>query len=219
MTDSKRGLFLDFDGTLADSVPLLRTAYHQFMRNFGIDSSDDEFAALMGPTLEEVVRKLKEKYALEPDQAELERQYRQLIWDFYTQSQPNPGAADVLKRATDQGWVVVVVTSGAEADVKRWLDHHQLETYVSYIVGAEHVTRGKPDPEPYRVALQQQEFDVSRSIALEDAPKGAMSAVAAGLATYILGPNPASPKGTQNWPEVAGFVESFEQLAKTVLHV
>jgi HAD superfamily hydrolase (TIGR01509 family) len=215
LTDA-RALFLDFDGTLADSVSMMRAAYHEFLRQYGRAGTDGEFTALIGPPLSEVVGYLKEKYALEPGAGDLVRSYHALIRDFYTEAEPMAGVGGLLERAHRAGWVVGVVTSGAEADVRRWLDHWHLSSYVTLVVGAESVTRGKPDPEPYRVAIRKSGCPVSGAIAVEDAPKGAASAVAAGLRTFILGPE---PENTNDWPGVEGFVTSFDRLMKTVLHV
>jgi phosphoglycolate phosphatase-like HAD superfamily hydrolase len=40
---SRRGLFVDLDGTLADSLGLLRKVYFRFMEKFGRKGSDSEF--------------------------------------------------------------------------------------------------------------------------------------------------------------------------------
>ncbi|MEQ8196092.1 MAG: HAD family phosphatase [Rhodospirillales bacterium] len=215
MTDA-RALFLDFDGTLADSVPLMRAAYRRFLKQYGHEGSDDEFTSLMGPPLPEIADILKRKYALGPSVADLVRSYHVLIRDFYTRAEPMPGVRDLLERVHRAGWIVGVVTSGDEADVGRWLDHWRLNAYVTFVVGADSVRRGKPDPEPYEVAIRKSGCRVADIIAIEDAPKGAASAVAAGLHTIVIGP---APDDKNDWPAVKGFVHSFDELMKTVLHV
>jgi len=124
--------------------------------------------------------------------------------------------AVAMKQACEAGWIVVVVTSGFEGDVQRWLRHHGLDQYVTAVVGSESVSQGKPDPEPYRVALSRSGCDAAYSIALEDAPKGAASAVAAGLSTFVIGPK---PENAGDWPRVKGFINSFEQVAEIILDV
>src|SRR5688572_8005467 len=52
-------LLLDFDGTLADSLGVMRSVYDQFLLSHDKEPSDAEFESLNGPPLFEVVRRLK----------------------------------------------------------------------------------------------------------------------------------------------------------------
>jgi len=54
------------------------------------------------------------------------------------------------------------------------------------VVSGDDVSRGKPDPEPYRVAIERADADPGLSIAVEDSPQGAAAARAAGLRTFLL---------------------------------
>src|SRR5271166_2066937 len=58
----RRGLFLDLDGTLADSLGVLRRVYFCFLREFNQEGSDAEFDRLNGPKLSEIVGALQKKY-------------------------------------------------------------------------------------------------------------------------------------------------------------
>jgi beta-phosphoglucomutase-like phosphatase (HAD superfamily) len=48
MLSKPRGMFLDMDGTLADSVSVLRRVYFRFLEKSGCVGSDTEFDALNG---------------------------------------------------------------------------------------------------------------------------------------------------------------------------
>ena len=51
------------------------------------------------------------------------------------------------------------------------------------IVLADDCQAGKPDPEPYQVALQNLGITAQQAIALEDSPSGIRAAVGAGIST------------------------------------
>ena len=216
MISNQRGLFLDFDGTLANTVPMLRKTYFNFMDCYNRAGSDEEFVALMGPPLSEIAAFLKEKHTLEPPVDELVQRYRELLRDDYTQSAPMDGAPNVLKRVHEAGWQIAVVTSSIERNVHEWLAHNELKPFVSVVIGSESVARGKPDPEPYQKALERCGCEPANGVALEDTPMGAASAVAAGLRTFVIGPEPVDAEG---WPKVQGFVSSFDQMAENILDV
>jgi len=216
LSNPQRGLFVDFDGTLADTVPMLRKTYFNFLESYCHAGSDEEFNSLMGPSLPEIAGLLKEKYTLQPSIDELVQHYRELILEFYVQSAPMTGAPDVLKRAHEAGWVIAVVTSASELDVQQWLVHNRLDQLIATVVGSETVSHSKPNPEPYQTAISRSGCEPSQGVALEDTKTGAVSAVAAGLHTFVIGP---SPLDAGDWPDVKGFVNSFEQLAEKILDV
>jgi beta-phosphoglucomutase-like phosphatase (HAD superfamily) len=47
----RSGLFIDLDGTLADSLGVLRRVYFLFLREFDQEGSDAEFDRLNGPKI------------------------------------------------------------------------------------------------------------------------------------------------------------------------
>ena len=198
-----KGLFLDFDGTLADSLPALRHAYADFLQACGRTGSDAEFDTLNGPPLPVIVRTLKAAHGLDGDEPALLALYRAKIAEAGPLARPAPGAAAVLARAAERGWTAAVVTSGARAPTEALLRRFGLS--VALVVGGEDAPPGKPDPAPYRLALQRTGCAAEASLAVEDSFGGASSAVGAGLPTWMLGEGEA-PAG------VRGRLPSLEAL-------
>ena len=181
-----RALFADLDGTLADSVNVLRDVYRDFMRRMGRPESDTEFERLKGPPLVEVVSQLRRSHGLGQSEAELLRLYRALVDAAYATVATMPHAAEVLTAAKRSGWIVGIVTSNGTERTRAWLERTRLLPQVDLVVSGDDVSRGKPDPEPYRRAIERAKADPSLSIAVEDSPQGASAARAAGLRTFLL---------------------------------
>ena len=71
MTKGRPGLFLDLDGTLADSLGVMREIYERFLAEFGRAGSPEEFDRLNGPSLSDVLEILKRDHYLTPSADEL----------------------------------------------------------------------------------------------------------------------------------------------------
>lgn len=186
MNGGRRGLFLDLDGTLADSIGALRGVYHAFLARHGATGTEEEFQRLNGPPLSTIVAELMSRHGLPGDHGALMRLYADMARDALTVVPPATGAAAVLARAADRGWKVAVVTSSTRAHTRAWLRQVGLEGAVDLVVGGDDVGCGKPDPEPYRTALARLGCDPAVSLALEDGVQGATAALAAGLPTFVL---------------------------------
>ncbi|MBF0612773.1 MAG: HAD hydrolase-like protein [Magnetococcales bacterium] len=194
-----RGLFVDMDGTIADSLPVLQRVYYLFLSNHGQQGSQVNFAELNGIPLREVVQNLKEKYGLPGTIDELLQEYRQLALATYTQEVvPIIGAEELLQEAVQQGWQVAVVTSNLREYATNWLNHTGLSRWVTCIVGADSVERGKPFPDPFLLALSQTDCLSYQSLAVEDSLIGARSALQAGLKTVV---RIAAYNKNYDWPD------------------
>lgn len=92
-----------------------------------------------------------------------------------------PGARDLLKTLEDAGAPWAVVTSGTRALVIGWLDVLKL-AHPKYLVVAEDVEQGKPDPQCYRLGRSRLNLGESTNIlVVEDAPSGIKAGKAAGF--------------------------------------
>ncbi len=181
-----RGLFLDFDGTLADSLHTLKEVYLTFLKDFGIEGTQAEFDILNGPPLNRVVEILKETHKLSGSADKLLKKYIQTMQGTYQNVIPSKGAKEVLEAARKNGWFVAVVTSNSGLLVKHWLQRADLGSNISLIIGVENVTEAKPAAEPYMKALSSLNCDAKNSYAVEDSQTGFQSARAAGIPTFLI---------------------------------
>ena len=207
-----RGLLLDLDGVLCDSLPALRQAYRRFLQAFDAPATDAEFDALNGPPLAEVVRRLKLAHALLGEVDELLDTYRGLAAEAHAGAAAAAGAAEVLRAARRLGWRTAVVTSAPQASVRAWLERQRLAPLFDAVVDGEAVSRGKPDPEPYVTAAARLGAAAEHCLAVEDSEQGATAALQAGVATLFLGP--AAPAAVEAHPRFAGRLAQFSDLGQ-----
>jgi HAD superfamily hydrolase (TIGR01509 family) len=200
-----KGLLLDFDGTVADSLGALKRVYQQVVERFGGHSGMPTFDAVNGVPLAEIAARLTADVG---DAAEVHRFHRDCARAVYDAIDPNPGVSMTLELAVGRGWLPVIVTSNERDVVRSWLERTRLAPFIVDGVSVEDVTRGKPDPEPYRLALERIGRSPDRALAVEDGPLGARSATEAGIATVGLG----APADGQGWPLLVGRIASFNEL-------
>lgn len=208
-----QGLLVDLDGTLADTLPALKRVYREFLVAHGIESQGPPFDRMNGLELRAIIETLQREAGLPGDPHELARHYREHIARAYADAEPNHGALDLLKRAREAGVRTAVVTSGNREEARDWLRHTALAPYVCEIVGAGEASRGKPFPEPYRLALDKLGADASRSLAIEDSVPGAQSALGAGLSTFVL---VHRDEPTMDWPSGVRFIDSLSEVTASL---
>jgi HAD superfamily hydrolase (TIGR01509 family) len=179
-------ILIDLDGTLADSLSVMRKAYQLFLGDFQVCGTDNEFSSLNGPPLIEVVRRLKVTHCLPHDEATLATKYFGIIDQLYKGVSPVLGARQLLSTAQARNCRVAVVTSNSSERTNSWLACVGFTGFVDFIISGEQVKYGKPDPEPYLLATRLVNSPIDKIIAIEDSIQGAASAVGAGLYTYLL---------------------------------
>ncbi len=209
-----RGLFLDFDGTLADSLPIMRDVYLAFLEEYGFAGSETEFQELNGPPLLRICEILRETYELADPIDVLYARYRAMLDTTREEIMPATGARIVLDRAKANGWTVLVVTSGLRTATLDWLVKQGLDSLVDNVVGSEDVSLGKPNPEPYQLALRLSGCEAGRSLAVEDGVQGAASASGALLPTWVIGPT--LPLELVNQPQIQGCLPDFAAISDLI---
>lgn len=94
------------------------------------------------------------------------------------------GAAAFTSQVPDAGFAVVTSAPAELAKLRLALCGIRVP---SVLVGAEHVDRGKPHPDPYLIAAAALGFDPSDCVVFEDAEAGVLAGLAAGMRVVVVG--------------------------------
>lgn len=194
-------ILIDFDGTLANSIPLLYNTYLAFLAGFGQEGNLKEFQELNGPQVVSFIRILQIRYQLEGLTEQLAQSYRnQLEICYKNEVLPFPDAIAVIRKWDQQGRQLGIVTAAHLQLVEIFLNLH-LPDIPFIITTGEEVTRSKPDPAIYRLALQKLSLSPQEALALEDSPNGITAARGAGILTF---PFRESWNAVDQWVEEHG---------------
>lgn len=184
-----RGLLLDMDGTLANSLPAMYQAYLDFLSAFGHQGTPEEFESLNGPSLLEVIETLKDRYRLPMDSIEIFGRYVEKITSSYPKLvEPHDGARELLESAKTRGMKIALVTSADRGTALAFLNAHSLKKYFSLVVTSDDVSRSKPDPAIYQIALDGLGLKSGEAVAVEDSIQGIRAATSALIPTIAIDP-------------------------------
>jgi HAD superfamily hydrolase (TIGR01509 family) len=190
----------DFDGLLMDTETTLVASWQAEWRHHGLelDLDDGFWPAHGGDTFESHMAQLAEAVgpsfdpaaSLERRQAHREDLHRQL--DFL------PGIRDWLAEARSGGLRIAIASSSAREWVVGHLERVGAVDLFDLVVTGDEVSRHKPDPEIYLLALRRLGLKGEQAVAVEDTAHGTAAAAAAGMWTIAI-PNPfVSPEAVRH---------------------
>lgn len=186
-----RVAFFDMDGVLFDSMPYHAEAWSRVMKMWGIPFTPEDAYIHEGRTAKGVINLSfmhhKGRCATNEEIDEIYREKCRYFVQLNVETKLVPGTGDFLNRLTGDGIEVYLVTgSGQDSLVDRLNAFYPGVFERSRMITAHDVERGKPDPEPYLMALKRSGARPDEAFVVENAPLGVRSAVAAGLFTVAV---------------------------------
>jgi HAD superfamily hydrolase (TIGR01509 family) len=178
-----RALLFDLDGTLAETDSLHLPTWLDVLRPHGIEVDEAFYKEnISGRSNGEVVKELLPDLSTEEgrDIADAkEASFRERAGEL----EPLPGLLDFLKEARERGLKTALVTNAPVENVEAILLALELEEFFDVVVLSDEVGPVKPDPAPYKAALEKLGIASDEAVAFEDSTSGISSAVGAGIPT------------------------------------
>ena len=173
-SDIKAFLF-DMDGVLFDSMPKHAEAWVHSFRALGLDFNEYEAYMREGMTGASTINEIFNSQLFRSATAEeCEQIYAEKAAYFESLGPSYP--KDIF-----------LVTGSGQKSLLNKLEHSFPSVFQKdKMVTAYDVKKGKPDPEPYLMALQKGGLLPEQAIVIENAPLGVKSAVAAGIFTIAV---------------------------------
>jgi len=180
-----KAVFFDMDGVLYDSMPAHSAAWVSAMTQFGYYFTINDCYLNEGRTGDDTInQQALLQFGRAATRAEMDNIYA-LKTEFFEKTggaAPMPFANELLQKIKQQGMEIVLVTGSGQASL---LDN--LNRDFPYIfnknntVTAFDVKYGKPNPEPYLLALKKAGCQPNEAIVVENAPLGIQAAKAANM--------------------------------------
>ncbi|HSD09516.1 MAG TPA: HAD family hydrolase [Candidatus Binatia bacterium] len=206
-----RGVLLDLDGTIADSIEFF----------YGLACEMVAAANCAAPARSEVLDAIAnglvphERF-LPPDfpdrEAFLGRLYRDhfpnWIRRYGTETEPLMGAVETVRVLERRGLRLALVTSSSGP--LPFLDRWGIRASFAAIIGRDDVRRIKPDPEALLLALGRLGLDPSEVVNVGDTPLDVRAGLAAGVTTVGV----LTGAGTEHQLRAAGASQILQSLAE-----
>jgi HAD superfamily hydrolase (TIGR01509 family) len=176
-----RAVVFDLDGLMFDTEALFFRVSSEVLETRGKRFTPEIMRALIGRRSAEVAHVLKAITGLEEPVERLQGEVKERFYaEMDTAVHPTPGLFVLLDRLRHRGVPLAVATSSSRSYADRLLIGHGLRDRFQFVLASEDVTRGKPDPQIYRLAAERFGVPPESLLVLEDSPAGLAAAVGAG---------------------------------------
>ena len=216
-----KAVLFDMDGVLFNSMPYHAAAWHKIMTKHGYDLSEEEAYMHEGRTGASTINLIAQRqYGRDASPEEIQSLYQEKSREFnqYPEPQPIEGTWELLQKVKAAGLTAMVVTGSGQLSLIDRLEHHFPGMFSKELmVTAYDVKFGKPNPEPYLMALEKGGFKKDEVIVVENAPLGVEAGVAAQLYTIAVNTGPLPDHvlldagANKLYPSMEAFCDDWEQ--------
>ncbi|GIO96770.1 pyrophosphatase PpaX [Paenibacillus lautus] len=178
---SIQAVLFDFDGTLADTLPLSFKAFRAvFMKYEGKTLTDAEIVQTFGPTEEEIITENLSNPA-HVDEA-VAYYYEVFEKDFQKHIQVSEAIQDLISKLWDLHKPMVIITGKSRRCLDICLRNLELDGFFAATITGDEVERSKPDPEGIFKAVQLLGLSTSDVVFVGDSDAD----IAAGKSAQVL---------------------------------
>ena len=175
------GVLFDLDGVLVDSTPAVARVWASWAVDHGLDAEETVRKAHGRPSIATVRELLPEADAEKQEEEDAKIEHSEM--NDMEGMVALPGAVELLSVLPEDRWGVV--TSGTRPLASKRLHTAGLPV-PKHFVTASDIRKGKPDPEPYLIGVENLGLPAKDCVVVEDAPAGVQSGRAAGARVLAL---------------------------------
>ncbi|MCR5789077.1 MAG: HAD family phosphatase [Lachnospiraceae bacterium] len=183
MSEKNNLAILDLDGTLFDTREVNYAAYREALKPFGC-SLDAEFfkTRCNGRHYTEFlpeIMKTDDRAVFE----EVHRRKKGAYAGHLGKARENRHLFEILMHMRDS-YYLAVVTTASRRNTEEILRHFHYDTLFDLLLTQEDITRVKPDPQGFLMAMAHFGVDAAHTVIFEDSDVGLQAAKAAGASVF-----------------------------------
>ena len=189
-----KAVFFDFNGVLVDDEHIHMELFQDVLAGLDIDlSEEDYFDKYFGYSDRDLLRVISEERGVKLKKGRVDDLIRRKNKSYLEVVAQRPvlfaGARDAVESFAE-AYPLGIVSGALRVEIETILKSEDLDGQFRFVVAAEDVERGKPDPEGYVIALDrangvaeldQLPVNPSECLVIEDSPAGVDAARALGM--------------------------------------
>ena len=181
-------LLFDLDGTLIDTEIHTDSAIRVVAERYGVAGFTLPPAETRGRTWTHIADKLRALTSIGAPSTELAAAMLEYWNGAVTDVNPVPGSPQAIRAAGAAGLKLAVVSSSPRSVIDYFLDTLGVGDCVDLKarIGADSVTRGKPDPEGFLRAARVLDTSPAECLVYEDSRAGLLAARGAGMRSMLI---------------------------------
>ncbi|HHT62543.1 MAG: HAD family hydrolase [Bacillota bacterium] len=177
-------ILFDLDGTIADTLPLIKKTYARVFEEMNIPWGNDDVMKMIGLPLRDIGRIMAGMGKEDEFFNNYQKQYRLLHHNYI---KAFPGIKDMLHQLNDMDFSLGIVTSKSKTGADLTLSSVNLDKFFSIIVTVDDTDKHKPNPEPVLYAMKKLGKTPQESAYVGDSPFDIESGNRAGVTTIAVG--------------------------------
>lgn len=172
----------DLDGTLVDSSLTIFKTTQSALKKLNLNSSIPEarFVNMIGMHFIDIFNKLNIDV---PDIELFIKTYKEIYFDFIDHSVLYPAASEVLKFNYDAGKMISLLTTKAQDQADKIIDHFELKGVFNYVMGRRNGMAHKPSEEPLLYICNELKVEPNETLIVGDTELDIMCGKNAGAKT------------------------------------
>lgn len=178
-----KAILFDMDGVLIDAKDWHYEALNKALKLFGMEISRyDHLTTFDGLPTKVKLQMLSKRYYL-PEELhsfinDVKQSYTAEL--VYQRCHPMFHHEYALSKLKKEGYKIAVCSNSICKTIELMMDRSGLSSYIDLIVSNEDVTKAKPDPEMYQIAIKKFGFRPEECVVVEDNPNGIQAGKASG---------------------------------------
>jgi HAD superfamily hydrolase (TIGR01509 family) len=170
-----KAVIFDMDGVLIDAREWHFEALNRALRIFGFEiTRQDHIALFDGLPTKDKLTLLSEEQGLPVSLHNFINELKQsfTVELIFQKCRPTFNHEYALAKLVQSGYSIAVASNSIRSTVQLMMEKANLSGYLEFILSNEDVSKAKPDPEIYLVAMERLNLRPSECLILEDNPHG-----------------------------------------------
>jgi len=184
---SFRAVIFDMDGVLINSEPLWEETEIRLLKSMGAEYDPAFRDNVVGLSQVDSSKLIIHEFGLSCSYRELISRRMEILLGIYDERLTMfKGARELLEKLRKTGLQTALASSSPMKAINYVLSKFFLKSLFDAVVSGDCVKNGKPAPDIYMLAAEKLGIKPSECAAIEDSPKGAKSAVSAGMFCIVI---------------------------------